>query len=789
MKPRPSVAIMVLLLSGMVVADLRAQVSPEQVRKAIDQGVGYLKGRQAQDGSWTEYPGQPGGTTALCTLALLNAGVPPDDATVQRALRYLERLSKPEKTYAVALQTMVFCRANPKQYLAQIDRNVRWLESTQIASGQRKGAWSYPGAGGDNSNTQFALLALHEAERVGVEVRYETWAKAKAYWENTQNADGSWGYQPGLSGTGSMSCAGIASLVIAADAVRRPDAQVSPDGRIQCCQAGESDNGQIERGLDWLGRNFSVSGNPGAPGEYWLLYYLYSLERAGRLTNRRFIVHPQLGAYDWYREGVKFLIPRQDGLSGYWAGTGHVEKDPVMGTALALLFLAKGRRPILLAKLRHSLPDDWNQHRSDVHNLTRFVESRWKLDLTWQVTDLQAATVEDLLQSPVLFLCGSLDPLPRDPQERQALAQKLRDYLDRGGFLFAEAFCGGAAFDAGFRRLIEEIFPEPEYRLRLLEPEHPIWRAEEPLDPQFLRPLWGVEFGCRTSVVYAPPDPPERPQPSLSCLWELSRPGRGQTYPAQVQARIHAALILGTNVLAYATNRELRGKEESFRVVRSLEPGDQLARGRIYLARLRHPGGCNAAPRALASLVEQLRSEAGLRAEARAELLDLGSPALFDYHLIFMHGRHRFRLTDTERQQLRTYLERGGMLFADAICGSSAFSESLRQELSAIFPEHRLEPIPPDDPIWTRAYGGFDLPEVGRRDPREGSAADGLRAAVRRVPPQMEGIRLGDRWAVIFSPYDVSCALERHDSLDCRGYLRDDAARLAVNIVLYSLYE
>jgi len=290
-------------------------------------------------------------------------------------------------------------------------------------------------------------------------------------------------------------------------------------------------------------------------------------------------------------------------------------------------------------------------------------------------------------------------------------------------------------------------------------------------------------------VVYAPPDPPERPRASLSCLWELSRAGRGVKYPAEVQAQIRAALILGTNVLAYATNRELRGKEESFRVAQTAEPGDRLARGRIYLAKLRHPGGCNAAPRALANLVELLRREPGLRVDTRADLLDLGSPALFDYHLVFMHGRHRFRLTETERKQLRTYLERGGMLFADSICGSSAFSQSLREELSAIFPDHRLEPIPADDPIWTQAYGGYDVRQVRRRDPQAAGAGGGLEAAVRRVPPQMEGIRLGDRWAVIFSPYDVSCALEQHDSLECRGYLRDDAARLAVNIVLYSLYE
>ena len=153
--------------------------------------------------------------------------------------------------------------------------------------------------------------------------------------------------------------------------------------------------------------------------------------------------------------------------------------------------------------------DDWNRHRSDVANLTRYVESRWKRDLTWQVVDLRLASVEDLLQTPVVYLCGSQSPLPDDPARRKELAQKLRDYLDRGGFLLAEAYCGGTGFDSGFRELMRAVFPEPEYKLRLLEPEHPIWYAEEKIDPQQLRPMWGVEFGCRTSVIYVPPDPPQ----------------------------------------------------------------------------------------------------------------------------------------------------------------------------------------------------------------------------------------------------------------------------------------
>jgi hypothetical protein len=53
----------------------------------------------------------------------------------------------------------------------------------------------------------------------------------------------------------------------------------------------------------------------------------------------------------------------------------------------------------------------------------------------------------------------------------------------------------------------------------------------------------------------------------------------------------------------------------------------------------------------------------------------------------------------------------------------------------------------------------------------------------------LEGLKLGDRWSVVFSPLDVSCALERQDSMECAGYVRDDAARIGVNVVLYSLYE
>ena len=283
-----------------------------------------------------------------------------------------------------------------------IDRNVRWLEAKQITEADRKGAWSYPGPGGDNSNSQFAVLALYDAQSVGAKVKRQTWQLAADYWRNTQNDDGSWGYVPGDAGSGSMTCAGIGALATSTAALESGDATVE-GGRVICCRPHKEDDA-LERAVDWLAQHFSVSRNPrpAGSGQACLYYYLYGLERAGRLTARRFI-----GDHDWYREGAEYLVHDQDPLSHYWQGNWHAEQKPHISTALALLFLAKGRRPVVMAKLEYGQPEHWNQHRRDAANLVAYTEKAWNLGLTWQTVNAERATVEDLLQSPVLYISGS----------------------------------------------------------------------------------------------------------------------------------------------------------------------------------------------------------------------------------------------------------------------------------------------------------------------------------------------------------------------------------------------
>lgn len=760
-------------------AATRGGVTPQNVRDAMDKAVRYLKGQQKPDGSWPDYAEFDGGVTSLVTLALLESGVSKDDPVIQKALTSL-RSTEADKTYALSLQTMVFCAVDPQQDLRLIKKNAALLESFQIDSGERAGLWSYgaprgAGAGGDNSNSQFALLALDEAAEHGAEISEQTWRRAFLRWESMQNGSGSWGYLPNAPGTGSMTCAGITSMIITTKRLESGDAQINGDN-VNCCIPVKQDS-SVDRGFDWLARNMTLRTNPseGGGGGNSLLYYLYGIERVGRLSGRRFI-----GTHDWYREGAELLVAWQDTLDGTWKGTGVVEQgNPLVSTSFALLFLAKGRRPVLMSKLRYTANNDWNPHRHDLNNLNRHVESLWQQKMTWQVIDMSAVkTPEDLLQTPVLWISGK-DGFQITPQQEEML----RQYVEGGGFIFAEAGCGGAKFDADFRAMLKRILPESTFRL--LPPDHPVWFAEQPVNADYAVPLWGLDACCRTSIVYTPKD--------LSCYWELygSRSFmKNESISQKVRDQVEAANAMGANVLAYATGRQLKDKLE--RVELTTEGGveDELGRNVLKIAKVEHLGGSDDAPAALANMVRVAGEQLDLRFDVEKPMVKLTDDAHQFFPILFMHGRRDFGFNSTQRKNLKEYLERGGFLFADSICASKPFTDAFRREMSVIFPDAKLESIPIDHPMLSAEYGGFDITNVMLNDPQtRGAGNGGLKSVRREASPELEGLFLDGRLVAVFSPNDLSCAMESGASLQCKGYIKEDAARIATNILLYAMQQ
>src|SRR5262249_47862835 len=83
--------------------------------------------------------------------------------------------------------------------------------------------------------------------------------------------------------------------------------------------------------------------------------------------------------------------------------------------------------------------------------------------------------------------------------------------------------------------------------------------------------------------------------------------------------------------------------------------------------------------------------------------------------------------------------------------------------------------ILPTDDFFARP-AGFDL-----SDAQLNKAAGGAKGV-----PALEGVRIDGHWAIIYSKFDLGCALERHAGIDCKGYTHESAVRIAANIVIYA---
>jgi hypothetical protein len=715
-------------------------VTPQQVEDAIEKGIKALKAMQDRNGV---YPGDAmlGGNTALATLALLSCDLPPDDPAIAAGIAVLRDLP-PKDVYVVALQTMCFQLANPKKNFNLIQRNAEWLMRARSPNG----AWSYGAmsrGGFDNSNTQYAILGLHAAQEAGVKIPAEFWDRCRQHWVRFQANTGSWGYTAPASSR-SMTVAGVSSLVITQQHLPTVKAGTVEGKKIDC--HGPREDLPLKKGIEWLGRNIARGGRlVGVGGESHFFYYLYGLERAGRLTGRRFF-----GDADWYRRGALYLVSQQQ-PDGSWESNGLISRR-IWDTSFALLFLAKGRIPIVVNKLQFGDQDDWNNAPNNVRNLTKFVSDVWKRPLNWQIVETRFSKTEDLLQAPILHLSGTEPP---EFNERELTT--LREYVEQGGTIVGDANCSTAGFERGFRTLCQKLFPAPEQKLQPIEEGHAVWTSLFELKPTW--PLEGVNVGCRTAVFFSPED--------LSCHWEFMHRDEVGSLPA---------LRMGANIIAYATGPEQLQDKLEKRLVNRDFGEDKIRRNFLQIAKIKHNGDWNIAPRAIRNLMGSLKNIVKVDVVGSQREISLEDPNLTNYPLVYMHGRTRFVLSDEEYRTLGEYLSTNGMLFADSCCASEAFDKAFRESMKKLFPDAPLRPIPPDHELFTDRIG-YDIRKLPVNFPAPGAIA----------APALEGIEVDGRLVVIYSKYDVGCALEKQAGKDCKGYTHESALKLATNVVLYTL--
>jgi len=142
--------------------------------------------------------------------------------------------------------------------------------------------------------------------------------------------------------------------------------------------------------------------------------------------------------------------------------------------------------------------------------------------------------------------------------------------------------------------------------------------------------------------------------------------------------------------------------------------------------------------------------------------------------MLYRTGHNAFTFSDAQRERLRDYVLKGGFIYFDACCGRQAFVDSARKELAKIFPERPLHKLPPDHPIY-RCY--YDIPLVAY------TPSTGIPAM---APPPLEGIDIGCRTGVVFSPIDLSCGWDMHQHKTARAVQSEYALKLGANMIAYA---
>jgi hypothetical protein len=182
------------------------------------------------------------------------------------------------------------------------------------------------GVEGDNSNTQFAALALWVARRNGMPVE-EALLRVEKRFRNAQHPDGGWTYinttQPirrDWSFPPAMTCSGLIGLAVG-KGVAKDNKDLNKDPNIK---AGFTNLSEHLLRLS----NVSVMSGREEKG----FYFLWSLERVAEVYGIKMI-----GKTDWYRWASQVLINSQQSDGGFYGEYARGGVD----TCFALLMLSR----------------------------------------------------------------------------------------------------------------------------------------------------------------------------------------------------------------------------------------------------------------------------------------------------------------------------------------------------------------------------------------------------------------------------------------------------------------
>lgn len=424
--------------------------------------------------------------------------------------------------------------------------------------------------------------------------------------------------------------------------------------------------------------------------------------------------------------------------------------------------------PVLLTKIRTNDAEDWTRTPHDLKGLLEWMSAEMGASFSSNVKTWNEIST-DPKNNPVLYRSG-YKPFTLTPEE----ATKLREYLRQGGTIIFNCLVGHPDFYQSAQEAARQILPEsPLYRLRL---DHPVFHACHDINQVTYRErairdgvvsdaypwLDGTDIDNRTAIFISRWD--------IALGWEQNAHESWGYSDADAKR-------LGANLVSYVTAMQEAGRGVG-QSVELTDTGDGNA-GNFRVAWVVHDGPWKTRPTAMPQLLKKFNEATGAPVSFSVRDVRLTEQALFESPFLYLTGTTDFALSESERSNLRQFLLKGGVLFAEASDGRSSFDKAFRAELGLIFSDQSLAPLAPDHPIFTQ-------PNVIQKvKPRPALAA--RLDKVLEISPAIEILTLNGSPAVIYSPHDLSAGWEQAPAPYAIGYDATHATALGINILFHAL--
>ncbi len=744
-----AVAVFVLFFASMSFA-----ASPAAVEKSINLAKEWLY-KQQQNGNWEESQavekkanaqspkgGQFTGRTALAVLALLSSGESSQDPRIKSAVDFLLK-TPTQGVYALGLRCQLWLQLPPTPATREaMLRDSKILFTSAKQTGNAKGMYDYaPGSSKaySHSRSQYAVLGMWAAAQSGVEVPDSYWRMVEEAWRRNQETSGGWTYMSPKDNehpaTPGMTTVGVATLLITQEYLRAQDG-------VQC--KGNQTNDAIEKGIKWLGENMDKFATDKSYSRDFPYPTLYAYERVGVASGLRYF-----GGVDWYDKGSTWAIKKQSEAGNWGSGQSSLFSS-VAETSFAMLFLAKGRAPIVISKFRYDngkKEANWNQRSRDAANAVRFIGRTIERELTFQVVD-NKASLEDILEAPLMYIAGN-----EDVDWTDADKAKIKAYVEGGGIVVANADCGNASFTTAIKKLAKDMFPDSEFGE--LPQDDLIYTNYYPRKNWKTKPsVLALTNGARVQMVLFPQADPAK-------AWQLQ----------DSKSRLEL-FELPADLLLYAVDRQnLRYRGERYYISDnpSIKP-----KTTITVARLKYAGFWDPEPggwRRLSNLLKRTRSTA-----IETKPAELGKGQIGDAKIAHLTGTYEYSFTAAQTDEMKKFAEAGGTLVIDVAGGNAKFATSAESALATMFPDQKLETLPSDHKLYATPVGGTADEIVYRNY--------AIRNGVgRTTTPRLQGITINGRLAVIYSREDLSVGLVGQAVDGIIGYSTATATKLMTRIL------